>query len=76
MLRRVACESLPRRRGAAPGAEADGKTGWKGHQDKGHQPCVSAFRQALASTSELPTEDTLAAMRTTIRAAEGLGQHG
>ncbi len=50
-------------------AEADGKTIWKGRQDKGHQACASAFRQALGSAAELPVEAMLATMRATIQAA-------
>jgi predicted dehydrogenase/threonine dehydrogenase-like Zn-dependent dehydrogenase len=56
-------------------AEADGKTIWKGHQDKGHRVSVSAFRQAVGSTSELPIEAMLATMRATVRAAGGT-KHG
>jgi predicted dehydrogenase/threonine dehydrogenase-like Zn-dependent dehydrogenase len=57
-------------------AEADGKTIWKGHQDKGHQACASAFWHAVASGASLPTEATLATMRATIQAAAGASTYG
>ena len=50
-------------------ATADGKTVWKGRQDKGHQALAAAFRQAVAGEEKLPTEEMLASMRATIRAA-------
>jgi hypothetical protein len=49
---------------------ADGKRLWKGRQDKGHHALAAAFRQAVAGQAELPTEDMLATMRATIRAAD------
>jgi len=49
----------------------DGKTRWKGRQDKGHQAAAAAFRQAVAGEEKLPTEETIATMRATIRAAAG-----
>ncbi len=52
-------------------AEVNGKTVWKGRQDKGHRPCASAFRAAVAGEADLPTEAMLATMRATIRAAGG-----
>jgi predicted dehydrogenase/threonine dehydrogenase-like Zn-dependent dehydrogenase len=54
-------------------AEADGMTIWKGRQDKGHQKCAVAFRQAVAGGAEMPTDIMVATMRATIRAAEGHG---
>jgi predicted dehydrogenase/threonine dehydrogenase-like Zn-dependent dehydrogenase len=48
---------------------ADGKRIWKGRQDKGHQALAAAFRAAVAGGAPLPTEDLLATMRATIRAA-------
>jgi predicted dehydrogenase/threonine dehydrogenase-like Zn-dependent dehydrogenase len=54
-------------------AEADGKTIWKGRQDKGHRSCAAAFRAAVAGETGLPTEAMLATMRATIRAAGGPG---
>ena len=50
---------------------ADGKTLWKGRQDKGHQALAAAFRRAVAGEEKLPTEELLASMRATIRAAAG-----
>ena len=51
----------------------DGKTLWKGRQDKGHQALAAAFREAVAGEEKLPTEEMLASMRATIRAAAGCG---
>ena len=51
---------------------ADGRRLWKGRQDKGHHALAAAFRQAVAGEAELPTEDMLATMRATIRAAAGV----
>jgi hypothetical protein len=45
--------------------QMDGKTLWKGRQDKGHRACTAAFRQALTSGTSLPTRT----MRATIHAA-------
>lgn len=56
-------------------AQADGKTIWKGRQDKGHRAAVAAFRQAVAGAGELPAEAMLATTRATVLAAEGDG-HG
>ncbi|HEX3957197.1 MAG TPA: bi-domain-containing oxidoreductase [Trebonia sp.] len=50
-------------------AELDGRRLWKGRQDKGHRALASAFRQAVAGAVELPTEEMLATMRATLRAA-------
>jgi predicted dehydrogenase/threonine dehydrogenase-like Zn-dependent dehydrogenase len=50
---------------------ADGKTVWKGRQDKGHRACAAAFHSALAGRATLPTETMLATMRATIQAAAG-----
>ena len=52
-------------------ATADGRRLWKGRQDKGHHALAAAFRQAVAGDADLPTEDMLATMRATIRAAAG-----
>ena len=49
--------------------QADGKTVWKGHQDKGHHAEATAFRQAVAGGPAMPTETLLATMRATIQAA-------
>ena len=55
--------------------QADGKTMWKGRQDKGHQAMAAAFRQAVAGGPAMPTEKMLATMRATIQAAAGAGGH-
>jgi len=47
----------------------DGKTRWKGRQDKGHRAMAAAFTQAVAGEEKLPTEEMIATMRATIRAA-------
>lgn len=49
--------------------EVDGKTIWKGRQDKGHGACAAAFRQAVAGEVDMPTEAMLGTMRATIQAA-------
>ena len=51
--------------------QTDGKTVWKGRQDKGHHAEVTAFRQAVAGGPAMPTETMLATMRATIQAAGG-----
>jgi len=51
-------------------AEADGKTIWKGRQDKGHRAQAAAFRQAVLGGAGLPTAAMLGSMRATIQAAE------
>ena len=56
-------------------AEVDGKTVWKGHQDKGHRACAAAFRAAVAGDTSTPTEAMLATIRATIRAAGRPGGH-
>ena len=48
---------------------ADGKRLWKGHQDKGHGALARAFRAAVTGGADLPTEDLLATMGATLRAA-------
>jgi predicted dehydrogenase/threonine dehydrogenase-like Zn-dependent dehydrogenase len=57
-------------------ATADGRSIWKGRQDKGHRALATAFRQALAGEGDLPTEEMLATTRATIWAAAGRGLHG
>jgi predicted dehydrogenase/threonine dehydrogenase-like Zn-dependent dehydrogenase len=47
----------------------DGRTLWRGRQDKGHRACAAAFRRAVADGKPLPTRTMLATMRATIRAA-------
>jgi predicted dehydrogenase/threonine dehydrogenase-like Zn-dependent dehydrogenase len=60
-------------------AELNGKTFWKGHQDKGHRAAVAAFRAAVTPpsgaepTGTLPTGAMLATMRATLRAADRAG---
>ncbi len=48
----------------------DGRSLWKGRQDKGHRAHAAAFRRALAGGPALPTESMLRTMRATIGAAE------
>jgi predicted dehydrogenase/threonine dehydrogenase-like Zn-dependent dehydrogenase len=50
--------------------QVDGRTLWKGRQDKGHRAHAAAFRQAVQGGPGLPTEAMLGSMRATIRAAE------
>jgi hypothetical protein len=57
-------------------ATVDGKRLWKGRKDKGHHGLAVAFRQAVAGEADMPTEDMLATMRATIRAAARCGDHG
>ncbi|MGH3217623.1 MAG: bi-domain-containing oxidoreductase [Streptosporangiaceae bacterium] len=49
----------------------NGRTLWKGRQNKGHRAHAVAFRQAVQSGAGLPTEAMLSSMRATIRAADG-----
>jgi hypothetical protein len=51
--------------------QSDGKTVWRGRQDKGHRAEATAFRQAVAGGLAMPTETMLATMRATIQAAAG-----
>ncbi len=59
---------------------ADGRTVWKGRQDKGHRALAAAFWQAVTGTGEqagaalVATEEVLATMRATIAAAAGGGR--
>jgi hypothetical protein len=48
----------------------NGRTFWKGRQDKGHRAHAAAFRRALLSGAGLPTEAMLGSMRATIQAEE------
>ena len=48
----------------------NGRTFWKGRQDKGHRAHAAAFRQALQGGPAMPTETMLASMRATIQAAD------
>jgi predicted dehydrogenase/threonine dehydrogenase-like Zn-dependent dehydrogenase len=56
--------------------QADGKSVWKGRQDKGHCAEATAFRQAVAGGPAMPTDTMLATMRATIQAAAGTGSRG
>ena len=48
---------------------ANGRTLWKGRQDKGHRAQAVAFRQAVQGGPGMPTEAMLSTMRATIQAA-------
>jgi hypothetical protein len=50
----------------------DGKTLWRGRQDKGHGACAAAFRGAVTGGKPLPTRVMLATTRATIQAAAGI----
>jgi predicted dehydrogenase len=49
-------------------AEADGKTIWKGRQDKGHRACVGAFRRSVTGGDAMPTQTLLGSMAATLGA--------
>jgi predicted dehydrogenase len=53
-------------------AKLDGKTLWKGRQDKGHRACAAAFRTAVTGGKPLPTRAMLATTHATIQAAAGI----
>ena len=53
--------------------EANGRTLWKGRQDKGHRAQAAALRVAVNGGVELPTEHMLATMRATLAAQESVG---
>jgi len=57
-------------------AQANGKSLWKGRQDKGHRAQAAAFLRAVRGKQVGPTESMLRTMRATIRAAETVGCHG
>jgi predicted dehydrogenase/threonine dehydrogenase-like Zn-dependent dehydrogenase len=50
-------------------AEADGRTLWRGRQDKGHRAQAAAFLDAVCGGAVAVTDSMLATMRATIRAA-------
>ena len=50
-------------------AKLDGKTLWRGRQDKGHRGCAYAFRRAITGGAALPTRAMLATTHATIQAA-------
>lgn len=54
---------------------AGGRTIWKAGQDKGHRAAAEAFRQAVTGAGPLPTEEMIATMRATVRAAEKAMSH-
>ncbi len=52
----------------------NGRTLWKGRQDKGHRAHALAFLQAMQGGTGMPTEAMLGTMRATIQAArQGAG---
>jgi hypothetical protein len=51
-------------------ALVNGRTLWKGRQDKGHQAHTAAFLAAIRGSEALPTQAMLGAMRATIEVAE------
>jgi predicted dehydrogenase/threonine dehydrogenase-like Zn-dependent dehydrogenase len=53
-------------------AKVDGKTLWRGRQDKGHRACAAAFRQAVTGGKPVPTRTLLATMHATVQAAAGI----
>ena len=48
----------------------NGRTLWKGRQDKGHCAHAAAFRQAMQGGAHMPSEAMLGSMRATIQAAD------
>ena len=48
----------------------DGRTRWKGRQDKGHRAHAAAFLQAVRGGADMPTEAMLGTMRATIQAGD------
>jgi predicted dehydrogenase len=53
----------------------NGKTRWRGRQDKGHRAGAAAFRAAVTGGTALPTKAMLATTHATILAAAGHGRH-
>jgi predicted dehydrogenase len=53
----------------------DGRTLWRGRQDKGHRAAAASFRRAVTGGKPLPTRVMLATMRATIQAASGAEHH-
>jgi len=49
-------------------AKLDGKTIWRGRQNKGHSACVHAFREAVSGGTALPTRAMFATSLATIQA--------
>jgi hypothetical protein len=54
----------------------DGRTLWKGRQDKGHRAQAAAFWQAVHGGAAAPTGQMIATMRATIQAADAGGRRG
>jgi predicted dehydrogenase/threonine dehydrogenase-like Zn-dependent dehydrogenase len=48
----------------------NGRTRWKGRQDKGHRAHAAAFRQAVQGGADMPTEAMLSSMRATIQVVD------
>ena len=46
---------------------AEGRTVWKGRQDKGHYAETAAFRKAVAGGPAMPTDTMIGTMRAIIR---------
>lgn len=57
-------------------AKLDGRTLWKGRQDKGHRAQATAFWEAVRGGAATPTQPMLATMRATIQAAGGSWRRG
>jgi predicted dehydrogenase/threonine dehydrogenase-like Zn-dependent dehydrogenase len=55
--------------------KVDGKTLWRGRQDKGHRAAAAAFRRAVTGGKPVPTRAMLATSLSTIQAA-GVTGHG
>ena len=53
-------------------ALVNGRTLWKGRQDKGHHAHAAAFRRAVQGGTGMPTEAMLGTMRATIQVADGV----
>jgi len=50
--------------------QVNGRTLWKGRQDKGHRAHAAAFYQAVRGGTDMPTEAMLGTMRATIQAGD------
>jgi predicted dehydrogenase/threonine dehydrogenase-like Zn-dependent dehydrogenase len=50
--------------------QVNGRTLWKGRQDKGHRAHAASFRQAVQGGASIPTEAMLGSMRATIQATD------
>jgi hypothetical protein len=56
-------------------AKLDGKTFWRGRQDKGHRACAAEFHRAVTGGAGLPTRAMLATTHATIQAALSPGDY-